>query len=187
MADFADEFTSRFKIAYQANGKRHEMKFRYGRVATVPPQNVTDNVQDFLSALAPRMVSDWAILDTSYSIFDTTFYIPFQSDLSVTPTSGQGAEVGLSPNNWNFQGLTALGHRASVYVYGMVFETLDNQPGGANNFRLLAGENANVLAALTALDVLRAFITGADNEQVIAWKRYANLNVNSYYQRKARQ
>jgi hypothetical protein len=186
MADFAANYSNRYKIRYFGHGKAHDLLIRYGRTAFAPSTELVEMVQDILDAASPLMANDWAIIGESYSIHDTDFFLPMPTTLGVVGSSGQGGTVSLSPNNFNFQGITSSGNRAMFYLFGTVFETLDNLPVGANNFRMTAAENVNVAAVIAVLNANDGNMTGADASSVIAWKNYANLNVNSYYQRKAR-
>lgn len=186
MADYADNFTSRYKITYQAHGVEHDMLWRYASKSAPPPEAFKLYVGTFLDELAPQLVSDWAVTSEAYSLAGTNFFLPLPGYIGTEGANGQGPNAGLAPNNANFQGLTTAGGRVSVYVYGFVFETLDNLPVGSTNFRLTAAESAVISSALLILNGNAGNQVGSDGETVAAWQQYANLNVNSYYQRKAR-
>lgn len=186
MADFAPNYTSRYKIAYQAHGRRHEVQFRYGRLAAPPPPEFVEGIQDVFDALSASMVSDFALLGETYSVFDTDFFLPINTGLLLIGTNAQGPQLARVPDNINFQALTSAGNRSMFYLYGFLFEPIDESPAGSGNFRLTASESTAVANALAVLQSGIPFFSGPDDNEVIAWKNYVNLNINSYYQRKVR-
>lgn len=182
MSDFATINTSRYKVRYSSQGKSHDLVLRY-REETLPPDSEFINgVSDFLTAIKAVRNADWTVLGCEYAIRGNAFFLPW---IPVAPEAGEGtATNGGKPVNINFQGLSSLANRASLYVYGVIFDPVTAAATLANDYRILPAEHAAVDAGLVALAAITDLV--AIDREGIFWHQYANVNVNAYYQRKAR-
>lgn len=185
MPAYADNFTSRYRVRYSSVGKTHTMQFRYA-TAGAPGATIRSGVTSFLNALAPLRFADWTVLGYEYSSVGTEFFLPLVDNQTVTAgaIAAQPGPTSWVPVNINFQALSSSAGRASWYVYGVGQNPLAAEVT-ADDYRLLASENPAVAAAVAAL-VANTALVANDNLPLVAVRNYANININSYYQRKAR-
>lgn len=184
MADFAANYTNRYRLHYTAVGKPHVMVFRGSNTpAALDPDLVTD-VEDFLNALQPIRLTTWLLTGAEYAQAGSSIFLP-----AVLPTiDGGGASVaaaGLAALNINFQGKSANGNRGALYIYGVNVDPIEvGSARPSEDYRLYPGEDDDVAAALAVLN-LSVNIRGIDGSSMF-WHQYANVNVNSHWQRKLR-
>lgn len=184
MADFAPNFTNRYRIKYSTMGRNHSIVFRAGTTAAPLGPLIEADAKAFLDALANFRFSDWSVLGAEYSEAGSSFFLP-----APTPVIAPGAATiggsGRGVVNANFQGVSlSEGSRASLYVYGVNADPITTTETQDSNYRITRAEYAIVAAALDALAAATE-LTAIDGGQII-WHQYANINVNSYWQRKAR-
>lgn len=136
-----------------------------------------------MNALAPDRAASWSVLDAGWSQAGSNFFLPAPPPV-LTAGGSSITGTGLVPLNMNFQGLTSLANRASLYVYGVSFGPVASGVTTDTDYRVQRGEDA---AVDDALDIMAAWatITGIDGGQIF-WHNYANLNVNSHWQKEIR-
>lgn len=185
MPAFADNFTNRYRVRYTSVGKTHTMQFRYEGVGP-PGATVRGGVTAFLNALAPLRFDDWTVLGYEYSEAGSEFFLPLVNNQTVTAgaIAVQPGPSSWVPVNINFQGLSTEAGRASWYVYGVGQNPLAAEVTG-DDYRLLSAENPAVEDAVAALVAITPLVAN-DGLPLAAIRDYANININSYYQRKAR-
>lgn len=182
MSDFATINTSRYKVRYSSQGQAHDMVFRYREETLPPDSDFINGVSDFLTAIKAVRNSDWTVLGCEYAIKGNAFFLPW---IPVAPETGEGTPTnGGKPVNINFQALSIEANRASLYVYGVIFDPVTAGVTLANDYRILPAEHAAIDAGLIALAAI-ADMVAIDGERLF-WHQYANVNVNAYYQRKQR-
>lgn len=181
--DFAPNFTNRYRVRYSVNGSNHSLTVRAGTTAGPYDAAVRTELTAMLDALSPLRFSSWSVLDAEWSQAGSTFFIPAPPPPAIAGTSSASGQ-GLRPVNINFQGATLLANRAAFFVYGVSVDPVIGGTSTETDYRLQRGDDANID---DALDVMAAWtaITGIDGEHV-QWHNYANININSYWQRKVR-
>lgn len=183
MTDYADNFTNRLKLDYTTMGRPHSMVFRASTTPGALLPALIDDVEAFLNSFASFRFTDWTVTGASYAQAGVDFFLPvvppvINAGLATVGGSGRGVV------NINFQGLSTLGNRASIYVYGVNVDPIINAEVDESDYRILRSEDAVMANALDALAAATA-ITAIDGASIF-WHQYANVNVNSYWQRKSR-
>lgn len=183
MADFAPNYTARYRLRYTAAGKQHTMLFRGATKAVVDAAPFVGNISAFLNALAPSLLGTWAVIGADVAEQDSDIFLPASVLPVITASrSGTPGTAPQVPRFCSFVGKTALGHGARIYVFGV---SLAPEGTESANYRFEAGENANLDAAILQLQSWTA-LRGPDLAAV-SWYSYANYGLNAYYQRKARR
>jgi len=175
--------TGRYWVDYTANGRAHTIMFRFPLPIPGPGPGSTflSDVVNFLEAIAPLMPTDFAVGDARYA--PATSNISINTFAPVVTVAGTYTpEASDVPAFISFVGRSVQGYRTRLYLLGA---GLDPSDGGADeaNYRLTAGENATVDAAVAVL-AGSEFVT-VDGEGAV-WKTYANLGYHAYWQKKVR-
>lgn len=183
MSDYAPNYTNRYRLSYSSQGQVHKMAFRYGGITPTPPgPAVATSVLAFLNALTAQRHADWSILGADAQQAAASFFAP--APTPGDPDTGTGLAVaGAKPAYISFQGLSVLGNRASIVIFGVDIDPIQDAPTTQSDYRVTATEAPWVANAVTALQAAPfCAIDGAS----ITWYLYANVGLNAYYQRKAR-
>jgi len=184
MADFAANYTNRYRIRYQAVGKPHSITFRGENMASILDPDLVTEAEDFLNALAPIRVNTWLLTGAEYAQAGSNFFLPATLP-TITPGAVTSVAAGRAALNINFQGLSSAANRGSLYVYGLDVDPIEvGTARPSEDYRLYPGEEANVAAALAVLNLAVA-LRGIDG-LAMHWHQYANVNINSHWQRKLR-
>lgn len=182
MADFAPNYTARYRLKYRVAGKAHHTLFRVATALVARSTGFTTEVGQFLDTLAPSLPSDWQILGVDVAEQDSDVFLPapqlpvFTVGKNPDPaTSGQAARYA----SWT--GRTALGNHCRIGIFGLNF--LPEQ-GVANDFRLMASEGPVPSASVDYLNQwtnLRGIDLAA-----CSWYPYVNVRLHAYWQGKLR-
>lgn len=182
MADFAPNFTARYKVSYSSLGLNHKMQFRIARDAGVTGlNNMVLKVTAFLDALQNARYTDWTVLSAEYSAEDSDIFLPAAAP---TPVAGL-ADIPTNPKSQSivttgFVGRSNLGQKARLFVYGMgVFGPEDNVDFG-DDFRVTSSENNVISDAIAVLNNGSPNIVASD-DAVVGWYSYANIKFNDYW------
>lgn len=185
MTDYAANYTNRIRLQYQTQGRQHKMLWRINSVSEGALVSGANELANFLNALAPFRYTDWTELGWEWSAQGADFFVPFVPGSVIDP----GTQNFDPPTDANvfagFQGITSLGNRASIFVYGVKLTPATGVANISQDYRVLSSESATILAAISELNTA-VLNVGIDNTNVI-WKNYANVGYNSYWQRKSRQ
>jgi hypothetical protein len=184
MATFAPNYTSRYLVKYRAAGRTHRMSVRYGLTLGPPPVGLVTTISNVLTALAPVLVSDFAVLSAGYIQQATAIELPAPAPTAAGGTAAWTA--GDSPRFISFTGRSITGQPAAFYVYGVSLDPGTDAQVFANDYRVLVSEQGDVEIAVNELNAPLVSITANDASEVI-WNQYVNVAYNAYYQRKARR
>jgi hypothetical protein len=184
MADYAPNYTGRYRVRYHGGGLNHSMSFRTVSGSPTDNAGVLVDVQAFLDALAGDMFDDWFVISTAAAIVDTDVFLPVTGPV----VSGGGPVFAGSPPKYkagsiSFTGRTTSGLRAIVYVYGTDYVIDGATPGF--DLRVYSTEDTGISNAVAALNGA-GFIVGNDGQQIV-WNPYANVKTNDYWGKKVRQ
>lgn len=187
MADFAPDYTERYRIRYLCSTRIHKITFRLDQSLT--PGGLSDLITAvgvmFDDAL-PSLAGDFAFLDASYAARNSSIFLPVAAPvITGTPNPLNTASKGNSPRFFSFGGLSAAGNGTRVFIYGVAASTDDETQARANDYRILPGEGGAAIAALNDYKTLPALVA-ADNAPLVYFYDYVNVGLNAYYQRKAR-
>ena len=185
MADFAPNFTARFRVRYSSLGKSHSMMWRVAS-STTDPTAISAKVGLVLDDLAPLLFNDFTIIAADFALADTDVFLPAPS-----PAFGGGdvSAAGGVPNDAavsvSFVGRTTLGNKARMFLYGTnsgaVMRTTT-----AQDFKLTSAESAAVSAAIVRINETGPAIVGND-DAVASWYEYVNVKYNDRWLRRFRR
>lgn len=155
MADYAPDFTIRYKTRYRAGNHSHDITVR-GPVDATPDntqiQALADGLTAFFAALASQLYADFEFLSASYCATNSEIFIP----TSILPVSPTGLIVVANFSEMShvtascMSGRSALA-KARVYFYGLsVFAEAGGVAGGDG--QLLVSEVAGIAGAKAAAD-----------------------------------
>jgi len=187
MPDFAPNYTVRYKLTYSTLSRIHTVQVRAVRGSGAAGAfGVRDRLRAVIDALAPVRYTDWTVLGGAYALEDSDIFLPDPAPgafvvgaaaIPANPKSEGTAHI-------NFMGLSALGHKASFFLYGVGL-TPEAAGATADDFRVITGENAQVLAAVTAANAGTGI--AANDNNIVVWKPYVNVAYNGYYKRRVRR
>lgn len=172
MAPLNPNNTPRFKVAYNGGLNDHTFEVR----SHLSPAAIAVDIDNFLSALAPRMhlitVNTVSFAASGSNIFNpVTTGLEGQTYSSGTPITQE------APNYIDFIGRSSGGRRVRITLFGV--------SGLGSDFRWAAGEDSAVDAAIAVLVAAGNDLRAIDDLTPL-WKPYANAGVNAYWQKATR-
>jgi len=186
MADFAANYTARYRLRYSTLGHQHSMLWRIQRGAgSLGLALMVDKVRQFLDATAGGRYTDWTEVSAEYAPEDVDVFggaalpggIPGVATLPTNPISQSTLTLG-------FVGRTPGGTKARLFVFGMNASPEDSLIT-SDNFRLTTAEAGAVAAGVAELNSGSPSIMGSDNLPVL-WYSYANVKYNDHWVAKVR-
>lgn len=168
--------TARGYVSYLAHGIRHEVQIR--PITGFTAGQALAWLYDVLNAHKALFTTETSF-DSSYialqnsNVKNTSPWAP-----TITGTGGVPTAVDRTARSLVFTGRSAQGRQSKMQFYGTVI-------GPDASFRINAVENATVASFITALNALNARagdITGS----ALVFKPYANVTLNSYWERELR-
>lgn len=168
--------TVRFYLDYSDGINGHTLIARL--IAPATAASAASRVNDFLTDLAPAL-NQISIVGARLSAAGSNVSNPVA--WTYASTYGTGTLTGdNAPRELRFQGRSTDGRRCSVSVYGTKIAT-------PVDYRVQAGENAAIDAAITRLTTASAFgVFATISGLVPIWKTYCSFNFNSYWEQEAR-
>lgn len=185
MADFAPNFTARYRYRYQTVGKNHSQTWRVAADVT-DPTAIAAKVGLFLDDLADSLWDDFTILGAEFALADSDVFLP-----AVLPSFGGGnvASSGQEPSDaayaGSFVGRTIAGQKARMFQFGLNFVESVRATIG-NDWKILSSEASTVSAAIVRLNETSPAIVGNDNE-IVVWYEYINVKYNDRWVRRLRR
>lgn len=186
MADFAPNFTARYRVRYSVLGHTHTMQWRIARGAGVAGLNAMIlKVAAFLNAMTVSRYTDWTVLGATYAAEDSDIFLP-----AGAPTVSAGtATIPTDPLSESilstgFVGRSVLGQKARVFVYGVATGP-EIAAASVDNFRLTAAESTEINNAVVVLNNGSPNVVASDDANV-SWYSYANTKYNDFWLRSIR-
>jgi hypothetical protein len=185
MADFAPNYTARYRIRYSSLGKSHSMLWRVASGVT-DPAGIASKVGLFLEDCEPFLYDDWTLTSADFAEADTDIFLP--AVLPDAPT-GAVAVAGAVANDAalavGWVGRTTLGGKARMFLYGTNIAAALRM-SALLDFRILSSENADVSATVVRLNETSPAIVGND-DAVATWYEYVNVKYNDRWVRRLRR
>lgn len=183
MADFAPNYTARYRIRYSTLGHEHSMLWRIARgTGTTGLALMVAKVGDFLTAVKVARFTDWTIISAEYAPEDVDIFAP-----AAVPSPDAGtATIPTNPKSQStfavsFIGRSTAGQKARFYVYGWDGSPeISVGPAVADDFRLYSAESGTVAAGVAELASGAPDIVASDNFSVI-WYSYVNGKYNDHW------
>jgi hypothetical protein len=184
MTDYAANYTARIRLQYQSLERLHKILWRVNSVSEGALVAGANELANFLNALSPFRFTDWSEVGWEWCEEGGTFFVPFIPG-SVIDAGAATVSGSYDANAFmGFQGISSLGNRASLFLYGVKVVPQTGVSNTQDDYRIYGNENADVLAAISELNL--AVINCAIDGTNVSWKNYANLGYNAYWQRKSR-
>lgn len=184
MAPYAPENTGRYVIKYRSLGVDHNATWRWFTGDT-PPVGLLTGIVAFYTALASVRFTDWNIISAKSAPRYSTVLLPSDPVIGV-----DAGEAVVKPRSWvpiniSFAGLSSLGTKARMVVFGVDFDPTIAPLTYEGDYRIEATENSAVSDAVDALNAIEELV--AIDGIATRWYTYANLSVNAHYQRRLRR
>jgi hypothetical protein len=182
MADFAPNFTARYRVHYTTLGHLHSQLWRVARgVGSTGASLMVSKVGAFYTAMSVGMFTDLVINSAEYAPEDVDLFAPFAA-----PTFTPGvAVVPLQPISQStlstsFIGRSSGGQKARLFQWGLQLSPESASPIPTDNFRLVAGDSPVISGAINVLNAGGPTIVGSDNLPV-TWYQYVNTKYNDHW------
>lgn len=185
MADYAPNYTGRYKVRYSSLGKTHTQMWRLAR-GEHDPTALAVLVGEYLAAIEAILFSDFLILDASFALADSVIFLP--ADPPANPSGGvstggaEGSDAAVAIS-WN--GRSDNGGKARFFQYGTSAGALIRTTAVAD-YRLTVTENASILAGHNTLVGATPPPVANDNG-IVTWYPYVDVKANDRWVRKLRR
>jgi hypothetical protein len=185
MADFAPNFTARFRVKYTSLGKTHTQIWRLSS-AVDDPTGIADKVGLYYEDLSPVLFADLTIVSADFAPADSDIFLPAPTpvfgggDVAVIGSVATDAALSLS-----FVGRSTLGGKARMFQYGTTFRNAVITAVGVD-WKVTSAENASISAAIVRLNETSPAIV-ANDDSVATWYEYANIKYNDRWVRRMRR
>lgn len=185
MADFAPNFTDRYKLLYRVQGTPHSFTWRFPIGTTTPERaSFVTKLSAFLAALEPQLWADWQVTGATYATGGSDVFLPTASPDQPTGAAGTSGRTLASRVNFaQFVGRGSSGSKVSFYMYGL---QLGQDSAAGQDFRILATESAAVSAAIGILTETPPLLVAIDDSPA-GWYPYINIKDHDHWVHKNRQ
>lgn len=185
MADFAPNYTGRYRVRYSVAGKTHKSMIRVdpGGTLLAVENNGKAEFQRLFDAIAPLLWADFAILSAEGAFWNSDIFYPLTAPTVTGAVSIAGRPASAAAFSTSFIGRTSGGLRWVMYLYGVAANPV--QLATATDFRIASSENATILAATNALGDAGSTKCGNDMLPVIVYP-YVNVKYNDYWTKRLR-
>ncbi len=185
MADFAPNFTARYKTTYSTLGKTHSVQWRVG-AATTDPALVATKMGEFLGDLHDSLYEDWTILHSEFALADSDVFLP-------APSPAQPAAAFVIPDDAESDAAVAVswicrsiaGGKGRFFLYGVALEDSIRTAAG-RDYRFTSAENTHISASIVRLNEEPPTLVCSDNQPAV-WYEYVNYKPNDRWVRKLRR
>lgn len=176
MADYATNYTHRYRLRYRCGTLVHRTDIRYGGDPGGPDLGFIADVGALFDALTPYLCNDISLIDASFADENSDTFLPTSPPvLTATPNPLNGATKGKAPRFISFGGKSALGTMARQYIYGL--HSFENETAEGDDYRLYQAESAAAAAIITAYIAVTDKVA-IDRQSVGFIYNYCNLGVN---------
>lgn len=184
MADYAPNYTARYRVRYSALGAVHTMQVRLAR-GTTDPTPAANKVTSLLNILTVIRSLDWRVLGAEFAPADSDVFLPAPVP---TPNGGIGGSDNLTAAaraaSLSWVGRSTAGGRAVVYLYGTILQP-DSVSQRNANFRITRNEDDGVGQFAVGLSEIAPAFVANDNFPATFYA-YANIKYNDHWVKKLR-
>jgi hypothetical protein len=187
MADFAPNYTARYRVRYFVGGANHSTTLRCtpGSQTNAAISAIGAAVySDVFTALGGSMSDDLAILGADVAVKDSDIFLPAEVLPVGAGSLGADLDAGFRPINLSFVGRSSSGGRAVFRIFGVGVNPMAAS-ADENDYRLTIAESLPVMGVVNALNL--ATVLCANDGAPVTWYPYANININSYWQKRNRR
>lgn len=182
MADFAANYTPRYRVNYRVGGDEHSFIWRAPRGTTrgdVAPYQA--KAKQFLDALEDLRYTSWEVLGAEWAEQDTDIFLPTAAP---APVAGAASQIGSSTakfiTQYRFESrsVAQTGARGSFAIFGL---SLDIDDSVNSDFRIFGIENGTISIALGVLTELGGPTLVCVDNGFALWRPYVNVKVNDHW------
>jgi len=185
MADFAPNFTARYRFRYSSLGKTHACTWRVSSSVT-DPTGVAAKVGLFLADMEGSLWSDFTIIGADFAEADTDIFLPAPPPDSPTgAVDVSAAKVSDAAFALSFVGRSTGGGKARFFLYGTNDVTLVRDTKG-NDLKLLSTESVQIDDSIVRLNETSPALV-ANDDNVVTWYEYVNMKYNDRWVRRLRR
>lgn len=186
MADYAPNYTPRYRMRYSVLNRVHVATVRFARAEANPTGQGATLFSDLLNAVGDHLDQSFTVLGADVAGVDSDIFLPAATVPAAPMPTALAGDISYTPIFISFVGRSTSGARCSLYLYGLhVSPTAGtNEP---NDYRITSAEAAWVASAVAALNGATTAPAFAIDGNAATWYPYANVGFNAYYQRKARR
>jgi len=185
MADYAPNYTARYKVTYSTLGKTHTTQWRV-LASVTDPAPVATKMGLFLGDLHDQLFEDWRVLHAEFALADSDVFLPAPSPAQpaaaqiIPAGAGSDAAVAIS-----FISRSIAAGKGRFFLYGVALEgAIRTAPG--QDYRFLSSENTHISDAIVRLNETSPALVCNDNVNAV-WYEYVNYKPNDRWVRKLRR
>jgi len=177
MADFAPNYTARYKLIYSVAGLQHSCGLRFSASASqsVVVSTAESLLNSIFAELAGSIISSFTLIDAEYSAANSTFFVPV--GLGTLTVTG-GVIAGTAPIDeivtTTWAGRSLGGHKARFVLFGVYWGVTDPD---FSDFAITSAEAASVGNVAGLLADVPALVAN-DNLRAAFWRPRATIKVN---------
>lgn len=189
MPDFAPNVTPRYRLHYFVAGRAHTIMCRGARgtsaaAMAVIGQNLFNNLWQALDVIS---FDDLAFVSAEVALTDSDLFFPAALPGAVPGTQPIAtASKQDSITHLTFSGRGNFGSKVTYHVYGVALNPDVLPATSQSDFVLLSSEDANISAAVAALNLAGNNIVTVDNTKPTFSAR-ATIKINDFWLRRVRQ
>lgn len=184
MADYAPNYTPRYRMRYHVLGRPHTQVWRLP-LSTTDPAAMIAKIGLWLTDLSPLLSDDFTVVAGDFALQDSDVFLPAGVPSFTAGEVGPGTFVS-NDDVWSisFVGRSIAGQKARMFLYGTsVGVTV--RSGLEFDFRITSSENGAISDAIVRMNETSPPIVGSDGENVV-WYEYVNVKANDYWVRRTR-
>jgi hypothetical protein len=190
MPDFAPNVTFRYRLHYNVVGRLHTMQCRMvrGIDAGTGQTEAAAYLRSLFAAMDDTLSDDLSFISAEYALTDSDLFFPATVPAAVVGlVSAATFSKQDSITHLTFSGRGAGGSKINMKLYGCQF-TPDVVPAeDESDFVLTSAENANVSAAVSALNTSVGGRTVCIDNTVASFHARATVKVNDFWLRQVRK
>lgn len=186
MADYAPNFTPRYRVRYSVLGQNHKMMFRIAR-GTLDYTPIALKVAAFYSALSPTLFTNFTVLGAEAAPEDSDIFLPVAPPAGFTPPglAIPANPISESSLHWTFVGRSSGGSQCRVFLFGASQGPETTTTTVFDDWRLSSAQSGIVNNAVVVLNSNSPALVGIDNVKANFYP-YANFKYNNHWVRKTR-
>jgi len=185
MADFAPNYTARYRFRYSSLGKTHACTWRVASSVT-DPTAVAAKVSLFLEDMEGSLWDDFTVIGADFAEADSDIFLPAPPpDQPTGAVDASAASVSDAAFAISFVGRSTLGGKARFFLYGTNDVTLVRDTKG-NDLKLLSTESVQISDAVVRLNETSPVLVANDDSPVV-WYEYVNMKYNDRWVRRLRR
>lgn len=188
MADYAPNYTARYRVRYSVADTVHSMTIRpdadQDDAAAIAGAGAAV-VTDVLTAMSSMLSTDFTILGADVAVVNSDVFLPAATLPVGVGTAGSDLDSGWKPMNVSFVGRSTTGGRAIFHLYGVAVNPFSGETT-QNDWRITSTEDGRIEDTVDVLNTGGPRLLANDGAGVVFYP-YANINANAYWQKRARR